>query len=157
MTRMPLRPIWNQDEPRRSALPATGPARAGRSKRFCGSIPQLFPHRPDRRWSGSDHLLFDLVVRHLGRWLGAALRSGGLPAGNLLAVWLARFGADRRRDYADTARFSDRQPDWTNARRSGRAATRPNAGGACDLSQPQAGVRNPFLRQGIELPPRRPG
>ena len=50
------------------------------------AIPELFPDRAGRRRPGRHHLLSDLVVRHLGRWPGPAVRSGGLSAGNLSAV-----------------------------------------------------------------------
>ena len=64
--------------------------------------------------------------------------------------------ADRRGVRADAARLPHRQPDRPHAGRSRRAAARPHAGGARDLSQPQAGVRDAVLRQRLELPPRRP-
>ena len=39
----------------------------------------------------------------------------------------------------------------------GETAARPHAGGARDLSRPEAGVRDAVLGQGVELPPGRPG
>ena len=71
-----LRPTWNPNESRRFAADrAPGRTPAGGPQRAYGPIPELFPDRPDRRRSGRDHLLSDLVVRDLGRRHRPAVRA----------------------------------------------------------------------------------
>ena len=145
----------NRDDLPPPVPPAERPA--GRAARPDGPIPELFSDRSGRRRPDRDHLLPDLVVRELGRQPGPAVRARRLPAGNLSAVRAAGLGADRRRDRADAAGLPDRQSDRADAGRSRREAARADAGGARDLSRPEAGVRDAVLGPGIELSPRRPG
>ena len=81
----------------------------------------------------------------------------GLSAGDLSAVRSAGLRAHRRGVRADAAGLPHRQPDRADAGRSRRETAGAHAGGARDLSRPQAGVRDAVLWAGIELPPGRPG
>src|SRR5947199_4310030 len=95
---MPAALTWNPNEPRRTApdrVPGGTPA-GGAPRRANGPFPELFSDRAGCRRAGRDHVLFDLVVRELGRQSGPAVRADRLPAGNLSAVRTARLGADRR-------------------------------------------------------------
>src|ERR1700687_2726602 len=73
------------------------------------------------------------------------------------AVWPARLRPHRRRDRADAARLPHCKPDRADAGRSRRETARADAGGARDLSRPEAGVRDSVFRAGIELSPGRSG